>query len=83
MDTACWPYHARAGKRVPAEADTIAVLDITPLVLQCLKVGHFVLLLVLWLRSWSSEGGGIVGAHSSNWQGGEGSRGERRGGARL
>jgi hypothetical protein len=50
-----WPaYHARAGERVPAEADAIPVLDIAPLVLQCLKVGHLVL--VSGVRS-RAEGG--------------------------
>jgi hypothetical protein len=69
-------YHARAGKRVPTEADAISVLDIAPLILQCLKVGHVV------LRSPSCvewEVGGIVDAHSSNWRGGEGRRKSRRG----
>lgn len=32
------PYHARAGKRVPAESDAIAILDIAPLVLESLVV---------------------------------------------
>ena len=36
----CKPYHARAGKRVPAEPDAIFVLNVAPLVLQRLVVGH-------------------------------------------
>jgi hypothetical protein len=36
----CLPYHARAGERVPAKTDAISVLDVTPLVLERLKVGH-------------------------------------------
>lgn len=34
------PYHARAGQRVPTEADAICVLNLTPLVLESLEVGH-------------------------------------------
>lgn len=33
-------YHARAGERVPTETDAIPVLDIAPLILERLKVGH-------------------------------------------
>ena len=33
-------YHARAGEGVPAEADAILVLNVAPLVLQGLVVGH-------------------------------------------
>ena len=36
----CPSYHARAGERVPTETDTISVLDIAPLVLERLEVGH-------------------------------------------
>jgi hypothetical protein len=36
-------YHARAGEGVPAKADAISVLNLAPLVLQCLKIGHLVL----------------------------------------
>jgi hypothetical protein len=48
------PYHARAGERVPAEADAIAVLDVAPLVLERFKVGHLVLVLAC------SRGRGLV-----------------------
>jgi hypothetical protein len=34
------PYHARARKRVPAETDTIPILDIAPLLLEGLVVCH-------------------------------------------
>lgn len=34
------PYHARAGQRVPGEADAICVLDLAPLILQCREVCH-------------------------------------------
>lgn len=33
-------YHARAGKRVPAETDAIPVFNVAPLVLERLEVGH-------------------------------------------
>lgn len=33
-------YHARAGKRVPTEAEAISVLDLAPLVLERLEVSH-------------------------------------------
>jgi hypothetical protein len=33
-------YHPRAGKDVPAKADAIVLLNVTPLVLHCIKVGH-------------------------------------------
>jgi hypothetical protein len=36
----CLSYHARAGKRVPAETDAIPVFNVAPLVLERLKVGH-------------------------------------------
>ena len=34
------PYHARAGESVPAEPDAIPILNVAPLVLQRLVVGH-------------------------------------------
>lgn len=40
MPASAVTYHARAGKRVPAEAEAISVLDLAPLVLERLKVGH-------------------------------------------
>lgn len=33
-------YHARAGECVPTETDTIAILNIAPLLLERLVVGH-------------------------------------------
>ena len=36
----CLSYHARAGTRVPAETDAIPVVNVAPLVLERLKVGH-------------------------------------------
>jgi hypothetical protein len=37
----CLAYHARAGEGVPAETDAISVLNVAPLVLERLEVGHF------------------------------------------
>ena len=34
------PYHARAGQRVPTEANAICVLDLAPLVLKSLEICH-------------------------------------------
>ena len=33
-------YHARAGEGVPTETDAILVLNVAPLILQSLVVGH-------------------------------------------
>jgi hypothetical protein len=33
-------HHTRAGEGIPAETDTITVLDLTPLVLESFEVGH-------------------------------------------
>lgn len=38
--TAGLPYHARAGQRVPTEANAICVLNLAPLVLESLEVCH-------------------------------------------
>jgi hypothetical protein len=40
VTTGSLSYHARAGERVPTETDAIPVLDIAPLILERLKVGH-------------------------------------------
>lgn len=46
------PYHARAGQRVPTQANAICVLDLTPLVFECLKVCHVA-------RCLRGDGGGV------------------------
>ena len=54
--TAGVPYHARAGQRVPTEANAICVLNLAPLVLERLEVCHS--------RSCLRGGGGGVWAMS-------------------
>jgi hypothetical protein len=65
------PHHARAGERVPAKTDAVCVLDLTPLVLECLEVCHAVRAVraVRVVRVLRGGGGYLVegneGAHNS------------------
>lgn len=71
------PYHAGAGQGVPTQANTVCILDLTPLVLECLEVCHAV-------RCLRGGGGGGVWAVSRGGERGrpqfdsEGSRMRKR-----
>lgn len=60
-DRACGPYHARAGERVPAEADAIPVLDIAPLIFEGLEVSHGEERRGAAVSGWVGERRGVVG----------------------
>ena len=46
-------YHSRTWKRIPTEPDTIAVLDIAPLILQRLKIhGGLKMCLCTYVMCW-------------------------------
>ena len=61
------PYHARAGQRVPTEADAICVLNLAPLILESLEVCHVGRYLCGGGGGgvWAMFRGGERGAHNS------------------
>lgn len=60
------PYHARAGQRVPTEADAICVLNLAPLILESLEVCHVGRCLCGGGGGvWAMFRGGERGAHNS------------------